>query len=299
MVFLFGNPQTVHSIPHSLLAPARQSPWKRFSRGARFRSSPRLFRPFPFLLTQGPSLVVLFTISPFFLIFQGQSLPLFFLLLCPTMSSFFFCGGGGGELLASPRHALPRHLGPIQPPELEEGHGAVRRGGRDGGAYSKIPQEKGYLYSNLSKWRGGFGCGGCKTNGIPFLLVGEFPTHFSRDFSGDWDVHWGYGILTHGHLSGTTCSPRCCFYWLQMGAGHIPSAAKEKKKCHLSYHASLARVSSISVSVQASKSAESRCSLWAPHFGWILKGSLKGINQVWCSNCFETNQPLRSGPLAP
>ena len=27
-------------------------------------------------------------------------------------------------------------------------------------------------------------------------------THFSRDFSGDWDVHWGYGLwsLTHGHL---------------------------------------------------------------------------------------------------
>ena len=21
-------------------------------------------------------------------------------------------------------------------------------------------------------------------------------------FSGDWDVHWGYGLLTHGHLSG-------------------------------------------------------------------------------------------------
>ena len=20
-------------------------------------------------------------------------------------------------------------------------------------------------------------------------------------FSGDWDVHWGYGILTHGHMS--------------------------------------------------------------------------------------------------
>ena len=20
-------------------------------------------------------------------------------------------------------------------------------------------------------------------------------------FSGDWDVHWGYGILTHGHMT--------------------------------------------------------------------------------------------------
>ena len=25
-------------------------------------------------------------------------------------------------------------------------------------------------------------------------------------FSGDWDVHWGYGLLTHGHL-GTTVPP--------------------------------------------------------------------------------------------
>ena len=26
--------------------------------------------------------------------------------------------------------------------------------------------------------------------------------HFRTYFSGDWDVHWGYGILTHGHLKG-------------------------------------------------------------------------------------------------
>ena len=34
-----------------------------------------------------------------------------------------------------------------------------------------------------------------KTNGIPFW--GGCTTHFSRNFSGDWDVHWGYGLLTH------------------------------------------------------------------------------------------------------
>ena len=28
--------------------------------------------------------------------------------------------------------------------------------------------------------------------GAPLMLV---------YFSGDWDVHWGYGFLTHGHLS--------------------------------------------------------------------------------------------------
>ena len=23
-------------------------------------------------------------------------------------------------------------------------------------------------------------------------------------FSGDWDVHWGYGLVTHGHMAGFT-----------------------------------------------------------------------------------------------
>ena len=32
------------------------------------------------------------------------------------------------------------------------------------------------------------------------LGIGEFSTHFRTYFSGDWDVHWGYGILTHGHV---------------------------------------------------------------------------------------------------
>ena len=35
--------------------------------------------------------------------------------------------------------------------------------------------------------------------GSHFWLVGEFTTHFRTYFSGDWDVHWGYGVLTHGH----------------------------------------------------------------------------------------------------
>ena len=33
-----------------------------------------------------------------------------------------------------------------------------------------------------------------KTNGIPFLLVGEFTTHFRTYFSGGWDVHWGHDL---------------------------------------------------------------------------------------------------------
>ena len=37
--------------------------------------------------------------------------------------------------------------------------------------------------------------------GIPFWLVGDFTTHFRAYFSADWDVYWGYGILTHGRLA--------------------------------------------------------------------------------------------------
>ena len=31
--------------------------------------------------------------------------------------------------------------------------------------------------------------------------VGEFTTHFRTYFSGDWDVHWDYWIMTHGHMN--------------------------------------------------------------------------------------------------
>ena len=43
-------------------------------------------------------------------------------------------------------------------------------------------------------------CGrGCQHRfGIPFWLVGEVTTNFRTYFSWDWDVHWGYGLLTHG-----------------------------------------------------------------------------------------------------
>ena len=30
--------------------------------------------------------------------------------------------------------------------------------------------------------------------------VGEFTTHFGTYFSGGWDVHWLYGVLTHGQV---------------------------------------------------------------------------------------------------
>ena len=30
--------------------------------------------------------------------------------------------------------------------------------------------------------------------------VGEFTTRFRTYLNGDWDVHWGYGLLTHGPI---------------------------------------------------------------------------------------------------
>ena len=36
-----------------------------------------------------------------------------------------------------------------------------------------------------------------KTNGIPFW---GWCTTRSDFFRGDWDVHWGYAILAHGHV---------------------------------------------------------------------------------------------------
>ena len=41
------------------------------------------------------------------------------------------------------------------------------------------------------------------TNGI--LFWGRCTTHFSTYFSGDGDVHWGYGILTHGQMKTVGC----------------------------------------------------------------------------------------------
>ena len=44
------------------------------------------------------------------------------------------------------------------------------------------------------------GCGCQNRFGIPVLGIGEFTTHFRAYFSGDWDVHWGYGVWSHGHI---------------------------------------------------------------------------------------------------
>ena len=51
-----------------------------------------------------------------------------------------------------------------------------------------------------------------KTNGIPFW--DWCTTHFGQ-FFGDWDVHWGYGLLTHGRSKGC-CIGECdvaCDVW--------------------------------------------------------------------------------------
>ena len=41
-----------------------------------------------------------------------------------------------------------------------------------------------------------YGCG--STPMVP--LWGRCTAHFRTYFSGDWDVHWGYGVLTYGHV---------------------------------------------------------------------------------------------------
>ena len=39
-----------------------------------------------------------------------------------------------------------------------------------------------------------------QNHGHPFG-VGEFTSHSRLYFSGGWDVHWGYGVLTHGQMT--------------------------------------------------------------------------------------------------
>ena len=53
----------------------------------------------------------------------------------------------------------------------------------------------GKLPGELSEAIMSYGCGS-KPMGSHFG-VGEFTPHFRAYFCGDWDVHWGYGILTH------------------------------------------------------------------------------------------------------
>ena len=52
------------------------------------------------------------------------------------------------------------------------------------------------MASGTGGWAPGEACGcGCQHHvGIPFWMVGEF-AHFRTYFSGDWNVHWGYGIF--------------------------------------------------------------------------------------------------------
>ena len=44
-------------------------------------------------------------------------------------------------------------------------------------------------------------------------------------FTGDWDVHWGYGVLTHGHI-GSACARLTIGLinrdpYLSFGCGHV------------------------------------------------------------------------------
>ena len=59
------------------------------------------------------------------------------------------------------------------------------------------PPEKKHRGRQVRAWDEG---GHTKAVRKTWLWVGEFTTHFRTYFSGDWDVHWGYGILSHGHM---------------------------------------------------------------------------------------------------
>ena len=75
-------------------------------------------------------------------------------------------------------------LSPCSPPPPHLGYGPFRGGGGVAGGL-------GMWVKTIWLW--------VKTNGIPFW--GRCTTHFRTYFSGDWNVHWGYGILTHGHFA--------------------------------------------------------------------------------------------------
>ena len=60
--------------------------------------------------------------------------------------------------------------------------------------------------------------------GAPLILV---------YFSGDWDVHWGYRILTHGHIGTSVESSDCSDvkHFLQRLRFHMARRGTKKKRC--------------------------------------------------------------------
>ena len=59
-----------------------------------------------------------------------------------------------------------------------------------GNALEYLPQD--WLQTDLRHGHGG-------TPMVPFWV--RCTTHVRTYVSGDWDVHWGYGVLTHSHMS--------------------------------------------------------------------------------------------------
>ena len=54
------------------------------------------------------------------------------------------------------------------------------------------------MFPEAAKFRHGGGF--VKTVLDPHFGIGEFTTHSRTYSSGDWDVNWGYRVLTHGHI---------------------------------------------------------------------------------------------------
>ena len=121
---------------------------------------------------------------------QGKSLAPHLPSICFTLASLHFRSSkaGGCENAAGVRRGAGNApLGPALTPgaPLE----AIAAKGRTALACAAVARDM----------SSGGGRPGVGTIWDP-ILVGEFTTHFRTYFSGDWDVHWGYGILTHGQL---------------------------------------------------------------------------------------------------
>ena len=83
-------------------------------------------------------------------------------------------------------------------------HGALPHGFRGGAGSQAGPAS----CPGVSVWGGGFKWLWWSKPIWDPMLVGEFTTQNGTDFSGDWDVYWEYGVLTHGEIPAPSAQPR-------------------------------------------------------------------------------------------
>ena len=105
-----------------------------------------------------------------------------------------------------PKRAKVRYAGPKVFAALKETEGVADEGSEE--------EEEDYMHygvieaSGLGVWQWL-----SKPFWDPILGFSVHRPFFKLYFSGDWDVHWGYVVLTHGHL-GSARQPPCTQFWL-------------------------------------------------------------------------------------